>query len=51
MTAHNIVLGVIETQKNYFNLDALDAPLQTCMQDFVEIWEKKPKPQGEDTGG
>jgi hypothetical protein len=50
-TAHNIVLGVIETQKNYFNLDALDAPLQTCMQDFVEIWEKKPKPQGEDTGG
>jgi hypothetical protein len=37
--AHNIMLGVIETQKNFFKLDALDQPLQTCLQDFMDIWK------------
>jgi hypothetical protein len=35
--AHNIVLGVIKTQKKFFKLDDLDTPLQTCFKDFMEI--------------
>ena len=40
MTGHNILLGVIETQKNFFKLSELDAPLQTCLQDFVDVWKR-----------
>jgi hypothetical protein len=35
--AHNIILGVIKTQKKFFKLDELEASLQTCFQDFMEI--------------
>jgi hypothetical protein len=41
MTAHNIMLGVIEVQKKYFGLDQLSEPLGTCLQDWEEIWIKK----------
>lgn len=41
MTAHNIILGVIETQKKFFKLDQLEGPLQTCFQDFIDIWKSK----------
>jgi hypothetical protein len=40
ITAHNIVLGVIETQKKFFHLDQLETPLQTCLQDFKDIWKE-----------
>lgn len=41
MTAHNIMLGVIEVQKKYFGLDQLSEPLGTCLGDWEEIWIKK----------
>lgn len=40
--AHNIILGVIEIQKKFFKLDQLEVPLQTCIQDFMEIWKRNP---------
>jgi hypothetical protein len=42
--AHNIMLGVIETQKNFFKLDELDQALQTCLQDFMDIWRDGKRP-------
>jgi hypothetical protein len=41
MTAHNIVLGIIETQKKFFGLKQLEEPLQKCIDDFMEIWIKE----------
>ena len=38
ITAHNILLGVIDTQKKFFRLDQIEGPLQTCFQDFTDIW-------------
>jgi hypothetical protein len=40
VTAHDIMLGVLETQKNYFKLGDLGQPLQTCLQDFLDVWSK-----------
>jgi hypothetical protein len=44
VTAHNIMLGVIETQKKLFKLDELDAALQTCLQDFIYVWKRNLSP-------
>jgi hypothetical protein len=45
MIGHQIMLGVIETQQKYFKLGELEQPLQKCLQDFMEIWQKnKPAP-------
>jgi len=41
ITAHNIILGVIETQKKFFGLEQLEEPLQKCIEDFKEIWKKE----------
>jgi hypothetical protein len=49
MTAHNLILGVMEVQKRFFGLDALEKPLQICYQDFLDIW-KKDKPAALQTG-
>jgi hypothetical protein len=44
-TAHKIILGVIETQKKFFKLDQLEQPLQTCLQDSMDIWkDRRSKP-------
>lgn len=40
MTAHNLILGVLETHKKFFGLEALEQPLQICYSDFVDIWKK-----------
>jgi hypothetical protein len=40
MTAHNLILGVLETHKKFFGLEALEQPLQICYSDFMEIWKK-----------
>jgi hypothetical protein len=42
MTAHNIMLGVIEIQKKFFGLDQLAEPLGTCIEDWKEVWLKEP---------
>ncbi len=38
MTAHNVMLGVMEVQKKFFGLTQVEKPLQTCCEDFAEIW-------------
>jgi hypothetical protein len=40
VTAHNIMMGVLKTQKDYFKLDSLEQPLQTCIQDFLRVWSR-----------
>ena len=39
--AHTIMLAVLETQQKYFGLGDLKEPLQTCFQDFNDIWSKE----------
>jgi hypothetical protein len=41
MTAHNLLLNVIDLQKEHFKLEFLAAPLQACLDDFIEIWKSK----------
>jgi hypothetical protein len=43
ITAHNLLLNVIDLQKEHFNLTALEKPLQTCFQDFLEVWKRQQK--------
>jgi hypothetical protein len=38
MTAHNIMLNLLELQRDYFHLESLNAALQRCLQDFMDIW-------------
>lgn len=38
MTAHNCILNVLEVQNERFKIDGLQEQLQTCLQDFVDIW-------------
>ena len=47
MTAHNIILGVIETQKKFFGLEQLEGALQICLQDFEDIWAKTKENSGD----
>lgn len=42
MAAHGLILSVIELQKNHFKIEALEAPLQTCLADYSTIWKKSP---------
>jgi hypothetical protein len=41
MTAHNLILKVLDLQKEYFKLDDLQQPLQKCFKDFQLIWRKQ----------
>jgi hypothetical protein len=38
VTAHGILLAVLELQLVHFGLTTLKQPLQCCSQDFNEIW-------------
>ncbi|HLW70546.1 MAG TPA: DUF5677 domain-containing protein [Candidatus Binataceae bacterium] len=40
ITAHNLIINVLDLQKDHFKLSTLDAPLQKCLQDFQEIWTR-----------
>jgi len=42
LTAHMLMLYVFELQKEHFNLNALEEPLQKCVQDFQDIWGSAP---------
>lgn len=43
ITAHNLLLNVIDLQKEHFRLTVLEKPLQTCFQDFLDIWKRQQK--------
>ncbi len=43
ITAHALLLNVIDLQKEHFKLTALEKPLQTCSQDFLEICKRQQK--------
>ena len=36
--AHTLVLNVIDLQKEHFKMHILEALLETCVNDFKEIW-------------
>ena len=38
LTAHKILLIVLELHKNHFHIDSLNAHLQACFADFFVIW-------------
>jgi hypothetical protein len=38
MSAHNIMLNVLELQEEHFNKNDLEEPLRICRRDFVDIW-------------
>ena len=40
MTAHNLLLNMLDLQKEHFGLQQLEEPLQKCFEDFLEIWKK-----------
>jgi hypothetical protein len=40
ISSHNIMLNVLDLQKEYFHLDELEPLLQTRLEDFMVIWRK-----------
>lgn len=38
MTAHNLLLSILDLQKEHFAVTNLEDQLQQCFQDFQEIW-------------
>jgi hypothetical protein len=40
MSAHNIMLNVLDLQKEHFDKSELEEPLQICLKDFVDVWSK-----------
>lgn len=51
MTAHNIILGVLEMQKRFFGLHDLKESLDACGQDFMDIWKGHRTQKRPDTAG
>ncbi len=41
ITAHNILLNVLDLQKEHFHLKELEPLLQTCFEDFMVIWRNE----------
>lgn len=39
VTAHNVILHVLEVQEERFPLPGLKEKLQTCSQEFLDIWK------------
>lgn len=47
ITGHNILLNVLDLQKEHFHLKELEPLLQTCFEDFMAIWRKAQKTDDE----
>ena len=47
ISAHNLMLNVLDLQKEHFKLDALEKPLEQCCRDFQDIWKRKGEDQKE----
>ena len=45
ISAHNILLNVLDLQKEHFRIKELEPQLQTCFEDFMVIWRKRQPPQ------
>jgi hypothetical protein len=41
--AHNLLLNVLDLQKEHFKLEALDQPLQVALQDYLDMWQRGEK--------
>lgn len=46
LTAHKILVMVLELHKDHFGLDALKAPVQSCIEDLFTIWDKSSRKAG-----
>jgi Family of unknown function (DUF5677) len=44
LVAHNVILDVIDVQKERFDVPGLAAQLQLCMQDFLDISKSREEP-------
>jgi hypothetical protein len=44
ITAHNVILQVLEVQDERFSVPGLKEKLQTCSQDFLDIWKNRDSP-------
>ncbi len=44
ISAHNILLNVLDLQKEHFKIKELEALLQTCFEDFMAIWREERQP-------
>jgi len=40
LTAHKILVVVLELQKDHFRLDELKVPVQSCIDDLFAIWDR-----------
>jgi hypothetical protein len=49
--AHLIILAVLAAQKNFFRLQELSAPLETCFKDFDVIWARFKSAGSQETPG
>jgi len=38
ITAHNLILKVLELQGEQFSIPELESPRQRCFEDFMEVW-------------
>jgi hypothetical protein len=45
ITAHNLILNILDLQKEHFKLGSLEEPLQKCFRDFLDIWNRNPDPK------
>ncbi len=43
ITSHALLLNVLDLQRDHFGLKKLESQLETCIQDFVEIWKDTKK--------
>lgn len=43
ISAHNLLLNVLELQREHFKLQALKEPLGRCYEDFLDIWGRPKK--------
>jgi hypothetical protein len=44
VTAHALLLRVLELQVAHFKLEGLDADLAKCVEDFTTVWKRQPDP-------
>lgn len=42
ISAHNIILGLLELSRDHFHNQQLEQPLQRCLADFQTIWRREP---------
>jgi hypothetical protein len=46
VTAHNLILKVLDLQKQHFHLATLEAPVGKCFADYLDIWKHSEPERG-----